>query len=159
MGHFNPGPFFQVLKHKGIISFRVVNCLLFSLTFELAFWCNQRFNCYSWMKNRTSHPLSEHPFCSDHCQTLFCLQRGKQRPIDKISAFESQYVQWEKELNLICEVITQSIQDESAMGRAVPSEMEALLLSSSTLKVDHHARDMSGRGEGRYATLWARGSL
>lgn len=54
-----------------------------------------------------------------------------QRPIDKISAFESQDVQWEKELNLICEVITQSIQDNSAMGRAVPGELEALLLSSA----------------------------
>lgn len=62
VGHFNPGPFFQVLKHKGITSFRVVNCLLFSLTFELALWCNQKFNFYSWMRNRTSHPLSEHPF-------------------------------------------------------------------------------------------------
>lgn len=58
-------------------------------------------------------------------------------PIDKISAFESQYVQWEKELNLVFEVFIQSIQDESAMDRTVPGEMEALLLRSSTLKVDH----------------------
>lgn len=72
-----------------------------------------------------------------------------QRPIDKISAFESQDVQWEKELNLICEVITQSIQDESAMGRAVPGELEALLLSS------RHSRWTTMRGtrggEGRGA--------
>lgn len=52
-------------------------------------------------------------------------------PIDKVSAFESQYVQWEKE------VFTPSIQDESAMERAAPGEMEAVLLRSSALKVDH----------------------
>lgn len=46
-------------------------------------------------------------------------------------------MQWEKELKLMFEVFTQSVQDESAMDRTVPGGMEALLLRSSTLKVDH----------------------
>lgn len=158
MGHFNPGPFLQVLKHKGTISFRVVNCFLFSPTFELALWRNQKCNFYFWMRNRASHPLSEHHFAVTIVRHYSGCREESSDPIDKISAFESQYVQWEKELNLMCEAFNQSIQDESATDRTVPGEMEALLLRSSMLKVDHQARDMRGRGEGNYATLWARGS-